>query len=140
MQAVVVHTFEDAQNCLLYLQESKLGKAMLIWLEVGGGEEERMEVDEEQVQIAEDVLNRCIAEMPALKDRVVGFAWRCIQCDRRYLPLFRRMLQGCVLVEDVETARAIVGTRFIASPTIALAVSTSSTSTPPCNIRRKRCK
>ncbi len=104
VQAVVVHTFEDAQNCLHYLQEAKLGQAMIMWME--GRRED--EVDEEEVQSAEEALKSYLAERPRLKDRVVGFAWRCIQCDQQYLPLFHRLLDGVVLVKDVQAAQELL--------------------------------
>src|SRR5439155_21451341 len=43
-----------------------------------------------------------------LESRVIGFAWRSMQCDSRYLPLFRRMLRGVVLVTDMGAARELV--------------------------------
>jgi chromosome segregation protein len=103
VQAVVVQTFDDAQNCLQYLQEAKKGQAMVVWME-GMGDE----VDEEGELAGEEALKSYLAERPALKERVVGFAWRYIQCERRYLPLFRRMLQGAVLVKGVEEARELL--------------------------------
>lgn len=104
VQAVVVRTFDDAQNCLHYLQEAKLGKAMVMWIE--GRRED--ELDEEEAQTGEEVLKSYLAERPGLKDCVVGFAWRCIQCDQQYLPLFRRLLVGVVVVKDVQVARELL--------------------------------
>ncbi len=105
VQAVVVQTFDDAQNCLQYLQEAKLGKAMVVWIEGMGVEDE---VDETREIAGEEALNRYLAERPALRERVSGFACRLIQCEQRYLPLFRRMLQGAVLVKDVEATRELL--------------------------------
>ncbi len=105
VQAVVVQTFDDAQNCLQYLHEAKKGRAMVVWIE---GMRVEDEFDEEGELAGEEALNSYLAEKPALKERVVGFAWRHIQCERRYQPLFRRMLQGAVLVKGVEEARELL--------------------------------
>ena len=129
VQAVVVQTYDDAQNCLHYLQEAKLGKAMVVWMEGMGGEDE---VSEVEIQAAEEVLNSYLAErqgpgdhkgspllwtMKGSRDereyrvpteRVVGLAWRCIECDQQYLPLFRRLLLGAVLVENVQVAQELL--------------------------------
>lgn len=105
LQAVVVQTYEDAQNCLLYLQTAKLGKAMVVWME----EEEAREKDyDEHFRVPEETIKRFLEARPTLKERVVGFAWRTMQCGPRYLPLFRTMLRGVVLVRDVEAARELM--------------------------------
>ena len=105
LQAVVVLTREDAQNCLQYLQSAKSGKAMVVWME---GEKEEEKGGDESTRAAEDMLNCFLEGMPSLAGRVIGFAWRSMQCDSSYLPLFRRMLRGVVLITDIEAARELV--------------------------------
>ncbi|HLI08188.1 MAG TPA: chromosome segregation protein SMC [Ktedonobacteraceae bacterium] len=107
LQAVVVRTLENAYACLSYLQTTKTGRALVIWLqgdEEGGAEE----LDEAQIQPEELILQRFLDESPALKGRVIGFAWRQVQCEPRYLPLFRRLLHGIVLVKDLDAARQLL--------------------------------
>src|SRR5439155_5334734 len=94
LQAIVVQTLDNAQNCLNYLQASKSGKAMLIWMEEQGA---RGEVDEARLQAEEEKLNCFLARTPSLKEGVVGFAWRHVQCEPGYLPLFHKMLRGILI-------------------------------------------
>ncbi len=109
MQAVVVRTLDDAYRCLEYLQSAQLGKAMVVWLERAEEDEEPGEVSIIQGQVEEAVLQRFVTETPVLKDRTVGFAWRQIQCEQRYLPLFRQMLHGVVIVHDLAAAWELLG-------------------------------
>ena len=102
LQAVVVQTSDDARACLDYLQSTKAGKAMIAWLE------DAFEMDEAHYQEEVAVLERLLADAPELKERVKGLAWRLMQCDRRYLQLFRRMLRGTLVVQDIETARTLL--------------------------------
>src|SRR5947209_994627 len=111
LQAVVVQTREDAQNCLQYLQFAKLGKAMVVWMK---GEKEEEKIGDETARAAEDMLNRFLEKRPSLAGQVIGFAWRRIQCDSRYLPLFERMLRGVVLVRNIEAARELMA--WVPSP------------------------
>ncbi len=104
LQAVVVQTLDDARACLDYLHATKAGKAMVVWLDKGESQGGMNGIDEAHVQSAEDVLSRLLASTPSLKERVHGLAWRSIQCDPRYLPLFRGMLRGTIIVHDMETA------------------------------------
>jgi chromosome segregation protein len=106
LQAVVVQTLDDAHKCLHYLQGARLGKAMVTWLVE---EREQDELDETEIQSVEETLNHYLAETPTLKDRVIGFAWRHVQCEPHHLHLFRRMLRGVVIVKDVEAARELLG-------------------------------
>ena len=101
LQAVVVETVADAHTCLNYLQGAKMGKAMVMWLE---DEREQDTVDEIQFQAEEETLRRFLAGKEALKERVVGFAWRHVQCEPRYSGLFGKMLQGVVIAKDVDAA------------------------------------
>ncbi|HYL44134.1 MAG TPA: chromosome segregation protein SMC [Ktedonobacteraceae bacterium] len=105
LQAVVVQTLTDAHACLRYLQEAKLGKAMVLWLD-----KERMhdEVDETQFQAEEDTLQRFLTEKAALKEHVLGFAWRYVQSEPRYSALFRRLLRGIVIARNVDAARELL--------------------------------
>lgn len=108
MQAVVVGTLEDAQRCLGYLQQRQLGKAMIVWIERDGEDEGAVEVSTIQGEVEEAVLQRFLVGMPALQERVLGFAWRHLHCELRYLPLFRRMLRGTVIVRDIEAASELL--------------------------------
>ncbi len=103
LQAVVVQTGDDARACLDYLRSTNAGKAMIAWLE------DAREMDEARDQEEVVALERLLADAPDLKEQVKGLAWRLIQCERRYLPLFRRMLRGTLVVQDIETARALLG-------------------------------
>src|SRR5258708_38397814 len=97
LQAVVVQTLADAHACLRYLQEAKLGKAMVLWLD-----KERMhdEGDDTQFQAEEATLQRFLAAKVALKEHVLGFAWRYVQSEPRYSALFRRLLRGIVIARN----------------------------------------
>jgi chromosome segregation protein len=97
LQAVVVQTLDDAQACLDYLHATKAGKAVVVWLENSGDQGE-----------SEVAFNGLLVTVPALKDHIQGPAWRYLHCEQRYLPLFRRMLRGTVIVHDLETARALL--------------------------------
>jgi chromosome segregation protein len=112
LQAVVVSTLDDARSCLQYLQSTKSGKAMLIWLHKDGNREGCVELDDgvysKQVQSEEDILKRFLAGLPALQDQVIGPAWRSIQSDPRYMHLFRMMLRGAIIVNDLETASNVL--------------------------------
>ena len=55
LQAVVVQTYRDAQNCLLYLQTAKLGKAMVVWME---GEQAGEKDYDERLQVPEETIKR----------------------------------------------------------------------------------
>jgi chromosome segregation protein len=100
LQSVVVQTFEDARACLDYLNTSKAGKAMVVWLDK----------DDEQIRAEEDAFNRLLMNTSSLKEHIHGLAWSCIQCEPRYLPLFRRILRGTVVVHDLRSARTLLNT------------------------------
>ncbi|MBV9707042.1 MAG: AAA family ATPase, partial [Chloroflexi bacterium] len=92
MQAVAVQTLQDAYRCLEYLSNASAGKAMVVWLE---REQHEVTTDEvSSLQAEEAVLHRFLAETPALQERVVGLAWQVVQCEQRYVPLFRSILRG----------------------------------------------
>ena len=105
LQAVVVETQADAYTSLHYLQAARSGKAMVMWLEEEG---KLAEVDEAQCQAEEEMLHSFLSGKPALQERVVGFAWRHVQCDSTYLQLFGKMLRGVVIVKDVDAARELL--------------------------------
>ncbi len=46
--------------------------------------------------------------MPELRASVKGLAWRFMQCEPRYVPLFQRILRGIVIADDLETARTVL--------------------------------
>ena len=108
MQAVVVHSLNDARQCLDYLQSAKAGKAMVVWLERGGESDSLGEVSTIQGQVEEAVIQRFVAGTPDLKDGVTGFAWRVVQCEDRYRALFRRMLRGIVIARDLQAAHELL--------------------------------
>ena len=100
LQSVVVQTFEDARACLDYLNTSKAGKAMVVWLDK----------DDEQIRAEEDAFNRLLMNTSSLKEHIHGLASSCIQCEPRYLALFRRILRGTVIVHDLGSARTLLNT------------------------------
>ena len=116
MQAVVVQRLVDAQRCLAYLQQVQSGKAMVLWLEhVEDGEDEAIDSNgmaldpptiQEEVEGA--VLQRFLDASPALKEQVIGFAWRLVQCEPRYVPLFRQLLHGVVVTRSLEAAQNLL--------------------------------
>lgn len=108
MQAVVVQTFTDAQQCLTYLQQKQAGKAMVVWLERMEEDEQAHEVDLLQQQQEEAVLKRFLDATSALQERVAGFAWKYLQCEPRYTLLFRRLLHGTVIARDLEAAKELI--------------------------------
>ncbi len=107
MQAVVVRSLADAQTCLRYLHEQGTGKAMLVWTERDGEDEEAHEVNLIQAQVEEQVLQRFLTESPAIKESIAGFAWKFVQCEPRYQAFFRRILHGCVVARDLQAARTL---------------------------------
>jgi chromosome segregation protein len=111
LQAVVVATLEDARSSLDYLQSSRTGKAMIVWLSKDGKQAEdtgKAQAAGQQNALDEETLNRFLESVPALKNQVVGYAWRFIQTEPRYTHLFHTMLRGTVIVHDLETAQAIL--------------------------------
>ncbi|HEY6539529.1 MAG TPA: chromosome segregation protein SMC [Ktedonobacteraceae bacterium] len=102
LQAVVTQSYEDARLCLEYLRQNKAGKAMLVWLESASGEQDGRAAAEAAT------LDALLAELPELRASVKGLAWRLMQCEACYVPLFQRMLRGVVIVGDLETARAML--------------------------------
>ena len=107
LQAVVAQTLENAHGCLNYLQAMKAGKALVIWMQADE-EDEPEELDEAQIQTEEAIVRHFLNETPALKERVIGFAWRQVQCEQRYMPLFHRLLRGIVLAKDLHAARTLL--------------------------------
>jgi chromosome segregation protein len=107
MQAVVVRSLADAQVCLRYLHEQNAGKAMVVWTEREGEDDESHQVNRIQAEVEEQVLQRFLGEFPALKESIAGFAWKYIQCEPRYQAFFRRILHGIVLARDLPAACAL---------------------------------
>src|SRR5205807_4335544 len=108
----------DAHACLDYLNASKAGKAMVVWLDKGGNQAEMMESDTNQIHVEEDTLNHLLVNAPSLKEHIHGLGWSCIQCEQRYLPLFRRILKGTVIVDNLGSARTLLN-MFISLPGFA---------------------
>ena len=105
LQAVVVETIDQARACLDYLRTAKAGKAMIAWLERFGSLPDLTVAQAEREDVA---VQQLLAASPDLRERVIGLASRAIQCDPRYLSLFRTILRGVLLVNDLEGARAIL--------------------------------
>ncbi|HEV2662468.1 MAG TPA: AAA family ATPase, partial [Ktedonobacteraceae bacterium] len=106
MQAVVVKSLDDAQQSLDYLQNTKAGRAMVVWLARNGDNDG--EVSSIQAQPEEAFIQRFVAEMPTLQESISGYAWQVIQCEDRYRALFRRILRGILIVRDQAAARALL--------------------------------
>ena len=107
VQAVVVKTQNDAHQCLAYLKDT--GKAMIVWLERGDDKDEGAREARRMLQETEEtILSRFLAERPALKEDVSGFAWRHIHCEEQYVVLFHRILRGIVLVRHIEAAQELL--------------------------------
>jgi chromosome segregation protein len=105
MQAVVVETVDDAYAALAFLQDG--GKARVVWLEREDDDNDAGTVSM-QGQEEEAVVQRYLAEQPALREAVVGFAWRQIQCEPRYVPLFQRILRGIVITRTLDAAQKLL--------------------------------
>jgi chromosome segregation protein len=108
LQCIVVQTFEDALACLDYLNTSKAGKAMIVWLDKGNSQVEMKDNDDKLIRAEEDTLNHVLLNRSSLKEHIHGLAWSCIQCEPRYLPLFRRILRGTVIVHDLGSAQILL--------------------------------
>ncbi len=108
LQSVVVETIDDAYTGLRYLQSASQGKALVVWLCDGRKESEFADIVEEQLHAGEELLNNFLAGQAVLREKVSGFAWRYIQCDARYFSLFRRILDGIVIVKDVKAAQTLL--------------------------------
>ncbi len=108
MQAVVVDSLQNALHCLEYLQHTKAGKAMIVWLEREDDSEDAREVSTIQGQVEASVLQRFLETSPELQNRVAGFAWQLIQCEPRFVSLFNTILRGVVIVHDLDAAQALL--------------------------------
>ena len=108
MQAVVVQSLQDALHCLEYLQHAKAGKVMIVWLEREDEGEDTREVNTIQEQVEASVLQRFLESSPALQNHVPGFAWQLVQCEPRFVPLFKTMLRGVVIAQDLDAARTLL--------------------------------
>ncbi|HLX41644.1 MAG TPA: AAA family ATPase, partial [Ktedonobacteraceae bacterium] len=111
LQSVVVSTIDDAYISLRYLQSAAQGKALVVWM-VDGHDRQQDKAftgnGTTELQDEEKMLGRFLLEQVALREDVSGFAWQHIQCEERYLPLFRRILHGIIIVKDVETAQTLL--------------------------------
>ncbi len=103
LQAIVTQTFQEARLCLDYLRQNKAGKALLVWLESAPDSHDR------RASAEAAALDALLAETPQVRTGVKGLAWRFMQCEPRYVPLFQRILRGSVIVSDLETARILLG-------------------------------
>jgi len=110
LQSIVVQAFEDARTCLDYLNASKAGKAMIVWLDKAHSQAEMNDNDDKQIRAEVDILNHVLVNTPSMKEHIHGLAWSCIQCEPRYLPLFRRILRGTVIVHDLGSAQILLNT------------------------------
>jgi chromosome segregation protein len=100
LQAIVVETQEQACACLEYLHSARAGKALVAWLERAGWPALPGKLDEGLPVSLQQA-------PPAFQKRIIGLASNAIQCDQRYLPLFRTLLHSVLIVEDLDTARAL---------------------------------
>jgi chromosome segregation protein len=107
LQGVVVQTVEDAHSCLDYLHTSKLGKAMVIWLDESDSPTELVASNTNQLRADEESINQLLANIPSLKEHIHGLGWSCIQCEQRYLSLFQRIMRGIVIVDNLRSAQAL---------------------------------
>ena len=107
LQGVIVQTVNDAHSCLDYLNTSRSGKAMVVWLNESDSQTELIDSNTNQPRADEDTMNQLLANTPSLKDHIHGLGWSCIQCEQRYLPLFRRILRGTVIVDNLRSAQAL---------------------------------
>ncbi|GER85940.1 hypothetical protein KDW_01020 [Dictyobacter vulcani] len=126
MQAVVVQNLADAQSGLTYLKQSHSGRAMIVWMqriEEDDEDEDLTEVREIQSQVEENVLRRYLETVPALQERISGFAWKHIQCESRFTSLFQRLLHGIIIARDLASAQELL--------TWAIELSVSSDSDLP---------
>ena len=75
---------------------------MLVWMEGA--------IEQEDTRHQGDVsaLEQLLTGAPMLKEKVKGPAWRLVECEQRFRPLFRRMLRGVVIVNDLDTARKLL--------------------------------
>ncbi|GCE16498.1 chromosome segregation protein SMC [Dictyobacter kobayashii] len=110
MQAVVVQTLADAQRGLAYLQKTQAGRAMIIWMEriEEDEDEDIQEVRTIQGQVEERVLQRYLETVPELQPRILGFAWKHLRCETRFIPIFLRLLHGVVLAQDLAAAHELL--------------------------------
>ncbi|HTI15592.1 MAG TPA: chromosome segregation protein SMC [Dictyobacter sp.] len=108
MQAVVVQTLRDAQQCLDYLRSSQAGKAIVVWLTREEIDDDAHEVNIIQEQVEEMVLQRFLHTLPEHEAHVSGFAWRLIECEQSYRAFFRRLMHGIVIVRDMSTALVLL--------------------------------
>lgn len=116
LQAVVVETIAQARACLDYLQSARVGKAMIAWLERPASQED---FSAARVELEDAALERLLVAHPALQPQISGLAWRAIQCEPRYIPLFRTILNGVLIVRDLDTAQEVLGLLLAASSTDA---------------------
>lgn len=105
LQAVVVETFAQARACLEYLQTAKAGKAMVAWLERS---DSPAQLSDAQAELEDAALERLLATQAVLRERVNGLAWHAIQCEPRYVPFFRTILRGVLIVSSLDTAHEVL--------------------------------
>ena len=116
LQAVVVETRAHARICLDYLQSAKAGKAMIAWLERPGSQ---VDLSDTQAELEDAALERLLVAHAEMRTRVSGLAWRAIQCELSYVPLFRTILRGVLIVSDLDTAHHMLDLLVHASATDA---------------------
>ncbi len=114
LQAVVVETLTQARTCLEYLQSSKSGKAMLVWLEHSSP---HAEISDAQSERDDAGLRHWLDAHPELHEHALGFAISSIQCEPRYTPLFHTILRDVLIVRDLESAQAVLTFLTAASAT-----------------------
>ncbi|MBE3560768.1 MAG: chromosome segregation protein SMC, partial [Ktedonobacteraceae bacterium] len=108
MQAVVVQKLDDALRCREFLRATKAGKAIAVWSERGEEDERAREASQIQEQAEIASLRQLLIGIPALQGRVAGFAWQHVRCEQRFDALFRRLLRGVVIAQDLDAAQTLL--------------------------------
>ncbi|MBX5457483.1 MAG: chromosome segregation protein SMC [Thermogemmatispora sp.] len=110
LQGVVVTTRADAERCLAYLERSRAGRALLLWLHEEPAPSNSVPASPAHPSQAEQeraALEQLLSQSPPLRPAVLGLAWQLVECEDQYQPLCYRLLSGVLLVEDLAAAPPI---------------------------------
>ena len=89
---------------------------MVAWLERPDSPED---LSAAQAELEDAALERLLVAHSELRPRVSGMAWRAIQCEPYYVPLFRAILRDVLIVNDLGTAQNVLDLLVRASVTDA---------------------